>query len=213
MENASEALFMAFAVLVFVVALSIGISSFSLARQTTQAIVDRTDRDFDYKYISSTLNSEGKAMEIRTVGVETIVPALYRAYKENYIVRFYKEENGTTNPLNIYKRKVNGKMVETNEINLEKESIANQERATLFIDKVLYGGLKNVTSFNNNFENLQVNGFYDIIKKTKFKEELGVYYIEDVNNGENNSNDDEISEVNKTEKRVITYITKAEWYK
>ena len=109
MENASEALFMAFAVLVFVVALSIGISSFSLARQTTQAIVDRTDRDFDYKYISSTLNSEGKAMEIRTVGVETIVPALYRAYKENYIVRFYKEENGTTNPLNIYKRKVNGK--------------------------------------------------------------------------------------------------------
>lgn len=213
MENASEALFMAFAVLVFVVALSIGISSFSLARQTTQAIVDRTDRDFDYKYISSTLNSEGKAMEIRTVGVETIVPALYRAYKENYIVRFYKEENGTTNPLNIYKRKVNGKMVETNEINLEKESIANQERATVFIDKVLYGGLKNVTSFNNNFENLQVNGFYDIIKKTKFKEELGVYYIEDVNNGENNSNDDEISEVNKTEKRVITYITKAEWYK
>lgn len=213
MENASEALFMAFAVLVFVVALSIGISSFSLARQTTQAIVDRTDRDFDYKYISSTLNSEGKAMEIRTVGVETIVPALYRAYKENYIVRFYKEENGTTNPLNIYKRKVNGKMVETNEINLEKESIANQEKATLFIDKVLYGGLKNVTSFNNNFENLQVNGFYDIIKKTKFKEELGVYYIEDVNNGESNSNDDEISEVNKTEKRVITYITKAEWYK
>ncbi len=213
MENASEALFMAFAVLVFVVALSIGISSFSLARQTTQAIVDRTDRDFDYKYISSTLNSEGKAMEIRTVGVETIVPALYRAYKENYIVRFYKEENGTTNPLNIYKRKVNGKMVETNEINLEKESIANQEKATLFIDKVLYGGLKNVTSFNNNFENLQVNGFYDIIKKTKFKEELGVYYIEDVNNGEPNSNDDEISEVNKTEKRVITYITKAEWYK
>lgn len=213
MENASEALFMAFAVLVFVVALSIGISSFSLARQTTQAIVDRTDRDFDYKYISSTLNSEGKAMEIRTVGVETIVPALYRAYKENYIVRFYKEENGTTNTLNIYKRKVNGKMVETNEINLEKESIANQERATLFIDKVLYGGLKNVTSFNNNFENLQVNGFYDIIKKTKFKEELGVYYIEDVNNGETNSNDDEISEVNKTEKRVITYITKAEWYK
>ncbi len=213
MENASEALFMAFAVLVFVVALSIGISSFSLARQTTQAIVDRTDRDFDYKYISSTLNSEGKAMEIRTVGVETIVPALYRAYKENYIVRFYKEENGTTNPLNIYKRKVNGKMVETNEINLEKESIANQEKATLFIDKVLYGGLKNVTSFNNNFENLQVNGFYDIIKKTKFKEELGVYYIEDVNNGETNSNDDEISEVNKTEKRVITYITKAEWYK
>lgn len=213
MENASEALFMAFAVLVFVVALSIGISSFSLARQTTQAIVDRTDRDFDYKYISSTLNSEGKAMEIRTVGVETIVPALYRAYKENYIVRFYKEENGTTNPLNIYKRKVNGEMVETNEINLEKESIANQEKATLFIDKVLYGGLKNVTSFNNNFENLQVNGFYDIIKKTKFKEELGVYYIEDVNNGETNSNDDEISEVNKTEKRVITYITKAEWYK
>lgn len=213
MENASEALFMAFAVLVFVVALSIGISSFSLARQTTQAIVDRTDRDFDYKYISSTLNSEGKAMEIRTVGVETIVPALYRAYKENYIVRFYKEENGTTNPLNIYKRKVNGKMVETNEINLEKESIANQEKATLFIDKILYGGLKNVTSFNNNFENLQVNGFYDIIKKTKFKEELGVYYIEDVNNGETNSNDDEISEVNKTEKRVITYITKAEWYK
>lgn len=211
MENASEALFMAFAVLVFVVALSIGISSFSLARQTTQAIVDRTDRDFDYTYI----DFDSEKNKNRIVGIETVIPALYRAYKENYIVRFIDKSG---NEIPIYKKKNLKKnfidnFEEVYKINLEQESIANQKKATLFIDKVLYGGFTDNDDFNKNFKDLQDKGFYDKIKEMKFKEELGIYYIEDEKkendssiNNPDDSSDTLVSDVNKTEKRVITYI-------
>lgn len=206
MENASEALLMAFAVLIFVVALSLGISSFSLARQTTQSIVEMTDREFDYTYVD--FDSENTS---RIVGIETVIPTLYRAYKENFIVRFY-DRNGQ--PLNVYQKKIRNELTETNEINLEKEAIANQEKATLFIDKLLYGGLE--ANFNTS-KNLSNSNLYDTIKGMKFKEELGVYYIEDTvtENGNNSGNgteitdpditEAEVADVNKTEKRVITY--------
>lgn len=206
MENASEALLMAFAVLIFVVALSLGISSFSLARQTTQSIVEMTDREFDYTYVD--FDSENTS---RIVGIETVIPTLYRAYKENFIVRFY-DRNGQ--PLNVYQKKIRNKLTETNEINLEKEAIANQEKATLFIDKLLYGGLE--ANFNTS-KNLSNSNLYDTIKEMKFKEELGIYYIEDTvtENGNNSGNgteitdpditEAEVADVNKTEKRVITY--------
>lgn len=206
MENASEALLMAFAVLIFVVALSLGISSFSLARQTTQSIVEMTDREFDYTYVD--FNSENTS---RIVGIETVIPTLYRAYKENFIVRFYKNNE---EEFPVYRKKVRNVFTETNEINLEKEAVANQEKATLFVDCLLYGNLKD--NFNI-CENLSSTNFYDTIKEMKFKEELGIYYIEDLEDEEQgNSNsggeisdsnitDAEVSDVNKTEKRVITY--------
>lgn len=199
MENASEALIMAFAVLIFVLALSISISSFSLARQTSQAIVDMTDREYDYTYVSI-------GGTTREVGAETIVPNLYRAYKENYVIRFF-EADGT--PLCVYRRKVNGDFVDTNEINLEKEAIGNQQKATLFIDTLL-NEVKLEDKFPN-IKDLHTNGFYDIIKAGKFKEELGIYYIEDLKkeNSDDSSFDEytqeQISNANKTEKRVITY--------
>lgn len=206
MENASEALLMAFAVLIFVLALSLGISSFSLARQTTQAIVDMTDREFDYTYVD--FDSENTS---RIVGIETIIPTLYRAYRENFIVRFY-QTNGEAFP--VYRKKVRNILTETNEINLEKEAVANQDKATLFVDCLLYGNLEK--NFNT-CKNLSSINFYDTIKGMKFKEELGIYYIEDLedekqnnyNSGEEISDSDitdaEVSDVNKTEKRVITY--------
>lgn len=197
MENASEALIMAFAVLIFVLALSIGISSFSLARQTSQMIIESTDKTYDYTYVSI-------GDTTREVGAETIVPTLYRAYKENYIVRFYNSD-GTT-PLDVYERKVYGQFKKTNEINLEQEAIGNQDKATLFIN-----GILDNKNFQNNFpnsRNLHNNGFYDTIKKKKFKEELGIYYIEDkiedINNPEEQKSEG-VSDINKTEKRVITY--------
>lgn len=205
MENASKALIMAGAMLIFVLALTISISSFSVARQTTQTIVEETDREYDYTYVPINYENNGRTVINRTVGVETIVPTLYRAYKENYIIRFY-DANGQ--PLNVYQKKVNGKFQETNEINLENEAIGNQEKATLFIDSILNNNLQN--NFNNS-KNLSNKGFYSIIENKKFKEELGVYYIEDIINNENDkaTNDDytnsTVSDINKTKKRVITY--------
>lgn len=49
-----------------------------------------------------------------------------------------------------------------------------------------------------NFQVLSESNFYDIINNRRFKETLGIYYLEDL---KANLTED----VNKTEKRVISY--------
>ncbi len=82
MENVTEALHIAFGVLIFILALSISIHFFGKVRATTDSILQLRDRENDYSYIEQSADKE------RTVGVETIVPMLYRAFKENYIIVF-----------------------------------------------------------------------------------------------------------------------------
>ena len=82
MENAADALKIAAAVLIFVVALSISITAFGEARATVTSILEYRDREYDYTYI------EDNGTTQRIVGLETIVPTIYRAYKENYKIIF-----------------------------------------------------------------------------------------------------------------------------
>ena len=48
MENAAEALQMAAAVLIFVLALSLSINAFGEARVASQTILEYSDREYDY---------------------------------------------------------------------------------------------------------------------------------------------------------------------
>ena len=82
MENAAEALKIAAWVLIIVVALSICINSFSQARQTMDAIFSYNDKEYEYTYVENNGTTE------RIVGYESIVPTIYRAYKENYKIIF-----------------------------------------------------------------------------------------------------------------------------
>ena len=88
MENAAEALKMAAAVLIFVVALSIAINSFGQARQTAQLILDYTDREYDYTYVEENKDSNGDVMTERIVSLESIIPTIYKAYRENFKIVF-----------------------------------------------------------------------------------------------------------------------------
>lgn len=82
MENATDALHMAAAVLIFVLALSISINAFGEVRQTSQTILEYKDREYDYSYV------EDNGTTQRIVSAETIIPSIYRAYKENYKIVF-----------------------------------------------------------------------------------------------------------------------------
>ena len=94
MENAVDALKMSFAVLVFIVALSIAMYSFTRVRQTSEAITQ--DADAKEYYDQLRLNETNGGMQAnsalaassREVGVETVIPTLYRYYKENYTVLY-----------------------------------------------------------------------------------------------------------------------------
>lgn len=175
MENATQAIQIAFSVLVFVVALSISIASFGQANTALQSIVNYNNNRTTYTYV------EQSEAITRKVGIETIIPTMYRAYKENYRVVFYKA-NGEIFPL--YK---DNKGNEINYIDLEKETWGNEENATKHLDKILNEEL------------------YEEIKQYTFIEEIGEYYIEDKVSYENTGEISNVAQVNKTKKRVITY--------
>lgn len=202
MENAAEALKMAGAVLIFVLALSIIILSFSQVRETADIILDYRDREtlyIDGDYYYKAFGTE------RQVGLETVIPSIYRAYIENYKIVF----EGLSDP--IYIIKLNDGVTEIEKYTLDLESnqdlkyknvvLANEEQKTEFLCGILYHKYEtSKAEFNKKF-NITVGrtSLYDQLKNAIIIEHLGVYYQDDNEN---------VPEVNKTEKRIITYKIK-----
>ena len=97
MEQATDALKMAFAVLVFVIALGVGINAFTEAKQTMDVLISNADRETEYEnlgdsaYIHFNDGTEAGKATTRYVNAETIIPTIYRAYKENYKIIFAGE--------------------------------------------------------------------------------------------------------------------------
>ena len=136
MENMADALKMAAWVLIFVLALSISISSFSQVRATMQTVIDYKDRETGYIYGNYYYQGNGKD---RQVGVETIIPAMYRAYKENYKIVFEMNDGNYL----YWKDEDRDNTIDDDEkinyIDLEKEVMGNDKDAKNFIDIILYG--------------------------------------------------------------------------
>ena len=202
MENATDALHMAAAVLIFVLALSISINAFGEVRQTAQTIIQYKDREYDYSYVDQAGSTQ------RKVGIESIIPSIYKAYKENYKIIFETNEINTNIGNGIYQKSDGqGGTVEINYIDLEKETIGSDKDKEEFIRAILYGNEKGK---NPNWETIQLKysnygiilkdeGIYDKINTKTFNEYLGIYY-QDETDGKTNT-----PQSNKVEKRVITY--------
>ena len=189
MENAADALKMAAWVLIFVVALSIIINAFGMARQTTDILISYNDNEYYTDYVEQG-STESK------VGYETIIPAIYRAYKENYKIIFLNND-GT--PMYFYENKNTKEQI--NYIDLEKQNVGNDTAKEEFIKYIVTG--KEINNSQYKFENsydIKNNGLYNQIKGKQFTESLGVYYQEEIDGNQSNTPD-----ANKTKKRVITY--------
>lgn len=218
MENVTDALKIAAAVLIFVLALSISINAFSEARITAKTILDYKDREYDYTYVEENKDANGNIITQRIVGMESIVPSIYKAYKENYKIIF---EDGILVD-GIYRKKdEEGKTQSINSIDLQNEVLGNDNQKEQFIMAILYGqncmkeeriqsyyAGKTWNDFKAIFERnlgiyLNDEGIYDKINNMKLKESIGIYYQEEASSdGEENS---DVPEANKTTKRVITY--------
>ena len=209
MENAANALKMAADVLLFVLAISVAILSFGQVRETSDIILDYRDREtiyIDGGYYYETTGTE------RSVGLDSIIPSIARAYLENYKIVF----EGLDEP--IYTLKLNSKLedgtteiekysldLETNQdTNYANVVLTNNEQKSEFLCGILYGSFQTSKSdFERKF-NIKVSNtnLYDQLKNKLqsnnyvIKEYLGVYYQDDNEN---------IPDVNKTEKRIITY--------
>lgn len=200
MENAADAIKVAGAVLLFVLALSIIIPFFSQARETADMILDTRDRET--VYINGDLYYKATGTE-RQVGWETVLPTIMRAYLENYKIVFDKELLGGP----IYTIKREGKedlpkysldLETTNGIDYQNVSLANEKLKAEFLCGILYHEYKvSKQDFNEKF-NIEIGDkpLKDMLDKKTIIERLGVYYQND---------DANVPAVNKTQKRIITY--------
>lgn len=137
MENASEALKMAFGFVMFVLALTLSISSFSQATKAVDTIITLRDREEDYTYVEPITDSSGKIITERIVGIETVIPTMYKAYKENFRIVFYKADGSE---FQLYWEtdsfgNQTGKKV--NYIDLTKEILPNATEAIEHLDILL----------------------------------------------------------------------------
>lgn len=213
MENAVEALKIAFAVMMFVLALTLSISSFSQARLAIDAIISMRDRENEYTYVEPTSDLT------RTVGIETVVTSMYRAMEQNIEI-YFKKSNGDLIPL-CYETQidVNGFKIYDNEENEYKEiesiSLSNEtpQYPKMYID-ILLGGTsvindsvekylgseneqlkeKYIDMYTKKIQNHYPLGLYNEFKDKEFEEQFGEYY-----QGEGAS---------EIKKRVITYVLK-----
>lgn len=205
MENAAEALKMAAAVLIFLMALSVAIVSFGQVRKTSDEILNMQDRETEYidgNFYYKTIGTE------RTVGLETIIPTIYRVYYENYRIVFTGEGMENTP---IYTN-IGGNSNEQRfalDLAYEKSILNGQDlnKIEILLNAIVYGRA-DTTEYKEIYlgkVDLPSKSLYQrLVEKIEqgyqIKEYLGVYYQNDSPN---------VPETNKTEKKVITYeITK-----
>ena len=88
MENAVDAIKMAFGMMVFVIAMTASMYLFTTVSSTSQVLLYAADKTNYYDNIELTNNN----ITTREVNVETIIPTLYRYFKENFAVQIYDKE-------------------------------------------------------------------------------------------------------------------------
>ena len=113
MENAVDALKMAFAIFVLILALSLAIYMFTQARETADIVLRSSDitEFMDYTELEDITEGTTIINSERIVGLETIIPTLYKYYKENYTVIFrYNNNDGENSYIPLYETQTNIKL-------------------------------------------------------------------------------------------------------
>lgn len=140
MENMSDALRISFAVLVFVIALTITFTLIAHAKKTSDIVLTASDKTTLYTYdYSSDIN--------RTVGVSQVISTLYRYYKESLCVTIDLGGSNVTVFNQDYED--NAKMTEDIEKELGEYIQRNLET------------LPDTTEFSEEFVEVPISGIYD----------------------------------------------------
>ena len=229
MENAVDALKIAFALFVFIMALSITIFMFNMAKETGDIVLASSDvtafMEYKKQDLKETIVKDGD----RIVGLETIIPTLYKYYKERYTVVFMNA-NGT--PLTIYKSKTKPDLWSTNYKNkyydeidklyvcafdIEEETrrhepwVGSASSCKENLDKFLSGetfidpsGGENYNYGSSAMHDWDNKGFIERFKNTKFRESLGEYIVNEIDEATSGDTSATANVEPKT-KRVIIY--------
>lgn len=113
-DNVSNALMMAFFVMLLVLALAVAMRMFSQITSTAETLVLYSDSTVYYDSVKiddasldAAAGDDINSGTVRIVSAETIIPTLYRYYKENFCVKIY---DATGNLLQIFDVNLEGKV-------------------------------------------------------------------------------------------------------
>ena len=228
MENAVDALYIAGAILLLLVALTVGISSFSTQISQIDQIVENDERiDLATDESGELINYIMYTSEVREVGVETIVNTLYRSFKENYTVYIkLKDYSGLINTDKEQNKNI--KQTAQKDQKYKGTNIIDKGN-TILVFKItteynLLNAKERMNSILANAEKKEKDGkvlydnrengmnLYNVIKERNFTEYIGELYQNDICSKDARDNESEehkkISDANKTRTRIITYIEK-----
>lgn len=136
MENAVDALKIAFGMLVFVIALTLAFMVFSQATQTSTKMLFASDKTNYYTY-SDEPNEQG-----RIVGADVVISSLYRYYKESVVVRIVDGNN-------------------TEEFNTETDGGLSQKERKKRVNEWINDNKNNLTgTFLETFDEVKKSGEY-----------------------------------------------------
>lgn len=187
MENITDALKMAAFVLLFLGALTIGVTTLSQARAASEAILYTKDEKNYYSFVDEDNyynSSAGYYKTSRVVGIDTIIPTIYRYYKEKFRVEFYDENDSKLYIIEAPNSSEKNYFFDaTDSYEINNSSIAGSQT---LIKEYVDNFVKNVLL--NNYENRE---FYEMLKVTEEQEK-----------------DSAVPDANKAQKRTIKYQLK-----
>lgn len=199
MENAIDALYMAASILLLVIALAVGISSFSNLRISADRILnfgDRVDKatveeNGNKVYINYIANTDSS--DVRTVKADTVMTTVRRVFKESYTI-YIKTKNMPTYGTNLANTVISTEKDQKYNNNLLISK--NEQIIKISIDGENYKNLVETGSYHKVSDSF-MDQLYDLIKNSYFKEYLGIYQIE---------TEGDVSSANKNTYRTITFI-------
>lgn len=198
MENASEALRMAAAVLIFAGALTIAILSFTKAREASASIMAQAEKNRTYYNVENPISE-------RTVGVDIVISNMYSYYQTQNTIVFFKgslDSNGelsddTIEKMPLYEtqviddNKLRSSSLTVSEgskeicgLDIKDENIREEpwtssvDRTKKFIDYLVTQTIPNDITFNYRIERWLYNlngGSFINAQKAKFIERIGEY--------------------------------------
>ena len=203
MEDVSEALLMAGSVLIFIIALTICISSFSTVRVGAENIFKQTETidmakdESNGEYINY-IQMKNEEDITRIVGVETVIASLYRSQKENYVVYIQLTNSSDYDSLDVAGSTAK---IETSKKRYVNDSEDDEHNGHLNTEKILKFTInKNdraLFDLDSDVYNKLMKELYEVLVGKKFKEYLGEYQ---------HDSEPGVTEENKDTYRIITFI-------
>ncbi len=152
MENAADALKIAFAIFVFVLAITITFSIISQAKSTADVVLYHTDETNFYGYSDSKKKN-------RVVSVSDVISTLYRYYNESIsvTVNLGSDEKTYTFNSNLSKSQLN-------KLGLDQEPATEEAAKSIladFIENILLKNISDNSVFSEEFVEVPIDGIYE----------------------------------------------------